>query len=276
MILIYLSSVWLLGIYIGTILKLPLLFLLCGLLPLLCLLFTRRYRKVIILASLGIFLFVGAAVYAYTSLYAVDESDIRYYNDNGTVEIKGVISQAPDVRDKSARLTLAAEAIRLENGWQDVEGKILVVVPRYPELYYGDLVAIAGELQTPLALGDFDYKGYLAHQGIYATIYYPKIELLEKGHGFAPLAWIYNLRASLAEKLAEVLPEPQASLAQGILLGMRGNIPADLNNDFRSSGTSHILAIFYWLSDYGSSAGDAISMSGWLLALSGFTRLSPA
>jgi competence protein ComEC len=243
MILIYLSSVWLAGIYIGTSLKLPPLFCLIGLVPLLCLFFTRRYRKVIILAGLGIFLFIAAAAYAYASLYTVNESNIRFYNDDGAMEIKGVVSQAPDVRDKSARLTLTAEEIKLENGWQSIEGKVLVVVPRYPEFKYGDLVDITGKLETPLTFGDFDYKGYLAHQGIYATMYLPQIAVLEEGHGFPPLAWIYDLRANLAQKLAEILPEPQASLAQGILLGLRGNIPSDLNTDFKNSGTAHLLAI---------------------------------
>ncbi|MGD0779248.1 MAG: ComEC/Rec2 family competence protein [Dehalococcoidales bacterium] len=262
MILICLSSIWLVGIYLGTILKLPPLFCLIGLVPLFCLFLTRRYRKAIILISLGIFLFVGATVYAYTSLYTVDKSRISFYNDIGAVEIKGVISAAPDIRDKSTQLTLAVEEIRLENGWQGVEGKVLITVPRYPEYKYGDLVDITGELQTPPMLGDFDYKGYLAHQGIYATIYYPKIAVLETGHGFPPLAWIYDLRANLAQKLAEVLPEPQASLAQGILLGLRGNIPADLNDDFTRSGTAHLLAISG--QNIGIMAGILLAIGLWL------------
>jgi competence protein ComEC len=258
MILIYLSSVWLVGTYIGSILKLPPLFCLFGLVPLLGLLFTRRYRQTIILASLGIFLFVGAAVYAYASLYNLDEGNIRYYNDSGTVELKGLISQAPDVRDKSVQLTLEAQEIKLENGWQEAAGKVLLAIPRYPEYQYGDLVDVTGELQTPLSFDDFDYQGYLAHQGIYAIIYYPKVEVLEGGHGLAPLAWIYNLRANLAQKLVEVLPEPQASLAQGILLGMRGNIPADLNENFTRSGTAQLLAI---------SGQNLAIMAGILLAI---------
>ncbi len=39
------------------------------------------------------------------------------------------------------------------------------------------------------------------------------------------------------------MPEPQASLAQGIILGIRTNIPASLEDDFVRSGTAHILAI---------------------------------
>jgi len=258
MILVYLSSAWLVGTYLGTLLKLPPLFCLFGLVPLLGLLFTRRNLKVIIIASLGIFLCVGAAVYAYASLYNVDESNVRFYNDTGAVELKGVISQAPDIRDKTTQLTLKVQEIKLGNVWQEVSGKVLVTVYRYPEYQYGDLLDVTGALQTPLSFSDFDYKGYLEHQGIYAIISFPKVEVLEGGHGIAPLAWIYNLRANLAQKLAEVLPEPQASLAQGILLGMRGNIPADLNENFTRSGTAHLLAI---------SGQNLAIMAGILLAI---------
>ena len=262
MLLIYLSAAWVAGIIIGSILKLPPLFCLIGLIPLPLLFFTRRHWKTVVFAGLGIFLFIAVAVYSYGSLYTIDEGRIHFYNDTGSFEIKGVITGDPDIRDKSTRLTIAAEEINLESGWREVGGTVLVTVPRYPEYDYGDLVSITGELQTPPRLDDFDYKGYLAHQGIYTTIYYPKIEVLEEGHGSKLMAWIYDLRGSLAQTLVEVLPEPQASLAQGILLGMRGNIPADLSNDFTRSGTAHILAISGL--NLGIMAGILVSLGLWL------------
>jgi competence protein ComEC len=39
------------------------------------------------------------------------------------------------------------------------------------------------------------------------------------------------------------LPEPQGSLAQAILLGLRGNIPDSLSEAFSRTGTTHLLAI---------------------------------
>lgn len=58
-----------------------------------------------------------------------------------------------------------------------------------------------------------------------------------------PWEWISALRDSLAEVLAKALPEPQASLAQGITLGIRENIPRSVQTDFVNTGTAHILAI---------------------------------
>jgi competence protein ComEC len=220
----------------------------------------------ILLTSLGIFLFIAAAVYSYSSLYAIDESQIHFYNDRGPVEIKGVVSGDPDIRDKSTRLTLSVTSIRLDTSWRDVQGDVLVFVPRYPEYKYGDLFSITGELETPPRLDDFDYKGYLAHQGIYTTMYYPKIEVLDEGYGFKPLTWVYALRGRLAQTLAEVLPEPQASLAQGIILGIRGNIPQYLNDDFTRSGTAHLLAISGL--NVGIMAGILLGVGLWLFGRS--------
>jgi competence protein ComEC len=241
--LIILSGAWLAGIYIGYRVELPLLSLLLGLLPLPLLFFPRLNRSKIIIAALGILLITGGAQYSYAAIYHVDESRIRFYNDTGPVEIKGTVAVAPDIRDKSARLILDAEAVYQDGRWREARGKVLVFAPRYPEYTYGDILNINGELETPPALDDFDYRGYLEHQGIYSTVYFPRIEVQETGRGFKPLEWIYDLRAGMARSLAAALPEPEASLAQGILLGLRGNIPAGLNDEFARSGTSHLLAI---------------------------------
>jgi len=243
LLVIILSAAWAAGIFIGSKIGLPLWLCLLALIPL-PLLFARRVnRKNVIVAGLGIFLLVTGAVYAHSNLYNVNENTLRYYNDTGKTELMGIVAASPEIRDKSARLTLSLTEIKVEDRWRDVEGKLLVFVPRYPEYQYGDILQIQGEIQTPPQLDDFDYKGYLEHQGIYSTAYYPQIELTDGGRGFAPLAWIYNLRNKMSGNLAEILPEPQAGLAQGILLGLRGNIPDDLNTDFARSGTSHLLAI---------------------------------
>ena len=243
MVLIYLSCVWVAGIFLGYKLNLPLVLGLAGLVPLPLLFFFRQHRKPIILTSLGIIIFVTAAAYSYSSLYAINDSKVHFYNDLGVTEIRGTVAGDPDVRDNNTRLNLSTTAIKLHSEWHDIEGTVLVFVPRYPAYEYGNALRVTGELKTPPQLDDFDYQGYLAHQGIHTTMLYPKIEVLDKGQGFTPLAWVYSLRGRLAQTLAQVLPEPQASLAQGMVLGIRGNIPQELRDDFSRSGTAHLLAI---------------------------------
>jgi competence protein ComEC len=241
--LIYLSCAWVAGIFLGSYLNLPLSLSLIGLIPLALLFFIHRQRKPLILTSLGLFTLLAAAAYAYSSLYTIDEGSLRFYNDCGGVELRGMVAGEPDIRDNNTRFKLAVKEIRLGEEWQEVEGTALIFVPRYPAYEYGDVLLVRGEPRTPPRLDDFDYRGYLAHQGIYTTMLYPVIEVLDKGQGFPPLAWVYSLRSHLTQNLARVLPEPQASLAQGIVLGIRGNIPEQLKTNFSVSGTAHLLAI---------------------------------
>ncbi len=241
--LIYLSCAWVVGILLGSKFNLPFVLILAGLIPLSLLFLLRQHRKLIILASLCLAALFGGAFCFQSSLPTINENYLQFYNNQGTVEIKGMVGRAPDVRDKSTHLRLSATEIKLDKGWREVSETALLFVPRYPTYEYGDVLLVIGKLETPPQLNDFDYKGYLAHQGIYSTMLYPEIEILDRGKGFKPLEWVYSLRNRLSQTLTEVLPEPQASLAQGIILGIRGDIPSALKDNLIHTGTAHLLAI---------------------------------
>ena len=231
------------GIFLGAQFNLPLACLFTGLIPLPVLFLTRQHRKLIILSSLCLIIFFGGALRSQSSLPTVDENCLQFYNNRGTVEIRGIVDRDPELREKTTHLHLSATEIKADEEWQEVSGTALLFVPRYPTYSYGDMLQVTGRLETPPQLDDFDYKGYLANQGIYSTMLYPQIEIRDSGKGFKPLEWVYSLRNRLSQTLAKVLPEPQASLAQGIILGIRGNIPQPLKADFSHSGTAHLLAI---------------------------------
>ena len=240
--LIYLSCAWVVGIFLGSEFNLPLALILTGLVPLPLLFFLRQHRKIIILASLCLVALFSGAFCFRSSLPTVNENCLQFYN-NQTVEIRGMVNTDPEIKEKTTHIRLSATEIRLDEEWHEVSGTALLFVPRYPTYSYGDVLLVVGELETPPQLNDFDYKDYLAHQGIYSTMLYPKIEILERGEGSKPLGWVYSLRNRLSQTLAEVLPEPQASLAQGIILGIRGNIPPSVKTNFSHTGTAHLLAI---------------------------------
>ncbi len=242
MTLIYLSGAWVVGIYLGSKFALPLALILIGLIPLPLLFFFPQQRKTIILSAICLIAVFGGAFCFQSSLPPGDESCLQFYNDQ-EVEIKGMVSTDPEVKDKATHIHLSATEIKRGEDWQEVSGDALLFVPRYPTYEYGDVLQVTGKLETPPQLNDFDYKGYLAHQGIYSTMLYPEIQLLATGKGFKPLEWVYSLRNRLSQTMAEVLPEPQASLAQGIVLGIRYNIPTEVRDDFAGTGTAHLLAI---------------------------------
>ena len=244
--LIYLSCAWVAGIYLGSNVALPWALIFTGLIPLPLLFLFRQHRKAIILAAVCLIALFGGALLFQASLPPQDESHLQFYNGQ-EVEIKGVIKADPEVRDKTTHIRLSDIKIWRDNRWQEVSGDALLFVPRYSTdnstYSYGDVLLVKGKLETPPQLDEFDYEGYLERQGIYSTMLYPTIETSDTGKGFKPLAWVYGLRNSLSQTLTEVVPEPQASLAQGIVLGIRYNIPAEVKDNFVQTGTAHILAI---------------------------------
>ena len=241
--LLYVSCAWVAGIFLGSKVNLPWLALFLGLIPFALIPFLHNSRKTLIVAGLCLSaLFVGGLHFP-SSLPSVNEHSLRFYNDNETVEIQGMVVEEPDIRDRSCLLAFSANEIIVNGEKKEVSGTALIQVPRYPAYHYGDVLNVTGKLETPEPFDNFDYKSYLERQGIYSVIYYPGVELLGQGEGLKPLQWIYSLRERLSASLARALPEPQGSLAQGMLLGLRTNIPDSLNQAFSRTGTAHILAI---------------------------------
>ncbi|KPJ53209.1 MAG: hypothetical protein AMJ37_01745, partial [Dehalococcoidia bacterium DG_18] len=237
MTLVYLSLALVVGIYFGSHFPLPLAITLPTIAAALLIALLWRKNRPILLGGICIALFLcGALRYG-----AVPTSDaLQSYIGKGTATITGVVVEEPEPRDSSTKLILSTRGI---NG-EEVSGTLLVRTTRYPVYEYGDLLEVTGELEEPPEdLDGFDYRAYLASQGIYSTMYYPDIEREGSGQGPQPFQAIYSFRHQMGEALGASLSEPQGSLAQGILLGLRHNIPSSLYKDFRDSGTAHLLAI---------------------------------
>jgi len=241
--LLCVSCAWVAGIFLGSRIGLPWLALLIGLVPFALVPFVPSSRKTLVTAGLCLLALLGGGLRFSSSLPPVDEHALRFCNDTGIVEIQGMVAEEPDIRDTYCLLTFSATGIVVNGEIQDVSGTALIRVSRYPAYHYGDVLRVTGELESPSQSEDFDYRAYLSHQGIYSVMYYPSVELLDRGQGIPPLQWIYSLRERLAASLAGALPEPQGSLAQAILLGLRGNIPDSLSEAFSRTGTAHLLAI---------------------------------
>jgi len=215
-----------------------------------------RRRRLLLLGGLCVVLLLCGAL-RFGAVPAGD--DLESYVGQGTVEVVGLVVDEPEPGDSSLGLVVAVR----ELDGEEMGGTVVVRTARYPGYGYGDLLRLTGELEAPPQdLDGFDYRAYLASQGIYSLMYYPAIEVMATGQGPEPLQWVSSLRHRMGEALAASLAEPEASLAQGVLLGLRQGIPASLYEDFRRSGTAHILAISGL--HMAIVAGMVLSFSVWL------------
>jgi competence protein ComEC len=235
--LISFGIAWLTGIWAGSFWHLSWVWMLAGLLPAVLGLFFKDRRRALIHLALVSLIFFGGLAYYPASL----PGDVIQPGINGpaTIEITGRISAPPETKDKTTQLVLTVTRL---NSQTDT-GRVLLYAGRYPEYHYGDLLKVKGVLEAPPRFAGFDYQAYLAREGIYAVVLAPDIELVEARSGFSFLGWTYDLRQRLSDSLARVLPEPQAGLAQGILLGIRSTLSPDLRDQLALTGTAHLIAI---------------------------------
>ena len=192
--------------------------------------------------------FLGGLRYA-ASRPVISPSSAAYYNDRGNVQITGLIVDPPDYRDRTTNLTVKVESLQPLTGTiplvnpKEVVGLVLVQVQPGTEWAYGDLVRITGELQTPGESADFSYRAYLARKGILSLMQYTRIEKLGSGHGSPIKNFLYSISDKGYDTLQTHFPSPESDLLAGILLGRDQGLSADLQEAFRRTGTTHIIAI---------------------------------
>lgn len=242
MTLIFLGSAWLAGVALGPRMELPVAAALALIGTLLLFLpFSRKRPEV--LGALSLAFFVLGLLRFQHHADALGQNTLARYNGGGPVTLKGEVRDDPEERDVSLRFRLAVHEAQQGGDWEPVSGSALVLTPKYPRYHYGDALLLQGKLETPPILEEFDYREYLARQGISSLMRYPKVERLGDARPVPLLARLYGLRLRLAHSLQGVLPEPQGALAQGMLLGLRSAIPPELADAFARTGATHILAI---------------------------------
>src|SRR5207247_1621699 len=94
------------------------------------------------------------------------------------------------------------------------------------------LLVVVGD---PAALGELAMGDYLVLEGRLRasnsrgppTLLFPRLLAYTPADALSPLDWLANVRTKAAAGIRRYLPEPQASLSSGLLLGGSGQLDAD-------------------------------------------------
>jgi competence protein ComEC len=171
--------------------------------------------------------------------------ELAYYNGSGVVHVIAWVAEPPDQRDTVTLLRLRAEQLTPPDAAANlpVRGDLLAMVPAGQDWQYGDRLELTGQLSAPPENDDFSYRDYLARQGIYSYMAYPRLVHGPGRAGSPLLGAIYALRERAHQVITALFAPPEAPLLDGILLGMDHGLPDALETAFRRTGTSHIIAI---------------------------------
>ncbi|NQV12377.1 ComEC/Rec2 family competence protein [Candidatus Uhrbacteria bacterium] len=151
------------------------------------------------------------------------------------LELSGVVSEVVSHKGKSQTFRVATDKY---------PGRVQVVAGGYPRLRVGDVVSVRCDLE-PIAdiyVEDFRYDRYLAKEKVYAICRgygTPKILGFESG----VRSTLFSFRDSFERVMQRNLVEPHASFLAGLLYGARSSLPDDVQEQFRKTGTMHIVAV---------------------------------
>lgn len=203
----------------------------------------RRDRRVLLFAVAMPLLFAASvARYDATRPHLAPDAAARF-NGGVAMRIHAVLRDDPDIGDTSQRFAVTVREVQLRGEWQSASGGVLVTTGLYPRYRSGDVLELEGQLETPVAVDGFDYADYLARRGIASTISFPVAHVVGHEDDSMFRATVLAVRRRLSRAIDLTLPEPQASLAQGVLLGRRSALPSDLANDLNTTNTSHLVVV---------------------------------
>ena len=184
-----------------------------------------KTRSVIILAVS--ILFTAGNVY-----YTVD--DYRYHAARNALanasSFEGSIVDDPrrgtDYQTAKVRLTMPPAAIFLR-------------LDPYPELFYGDIVHISGDIVLPPS---DSYGDFMAKEHVHGTAFYPEIEIAGNNASFL-FKTLFGVRHYIKDTVGRLFTEREAAFLSGVLLGDRDLFTPEFLKKLSVSGTMHLTAL---------------------------------
>jgi competence protein ComEC len=162
---------------------------------------------------------------------------IKDFHEVITPSGTGIVVNEPEDKDNSRKFVYLSD-----NG-----EKVLVSVPLYTDVSYGDQIKVSGKLERPGIIEsdgrDFDYGKYLAKDDIYHTLSFAKVEVLSSGQGSRVKEFLFKLKNNFSERARNLLAEPYASLLLGLIVAGRDALPAETLEEFRRAGVIHIVVL---------------------------------
>ena len=211
-----------------------------------CLALLRRRPAARVAAAIIVFLALGAWRYdAHPFERCLAPADLAFWQSEEGVwaTVEGVVVGYPQAGDGRTGYDLAVERVTIDGQARPARGRAWLDATSYPAYVYGDRLRARGLLLAPPVSDDFNYRRYLAARGIHSLMRRPTIEAVDASGGALFWRVLYAFRARASAALNRILPEPAASLTNGMVLGIEGGIPAAVNDAFRRAGMSHLVVI---------------------------------
>lgn len=172
----------------------------------------------------------------------VDRKRVRVDSDTGAEGSKKKKPGYETVVDQSEAEAVTGGLI-MAQVFEDTEA--------FREVGFNQVVEIDGQLTEASERrnpGSLDYRQHLRNRGIFRTVrIVPRkaslrvIEQVEGGSIWYRFA--LHIKNEVLKVIKQTMPFPESSFLGGVLLGLKGGLPAKISQEFRMTGVSHVLAV---------------------------------
>lgn len=160
------------------------------------------------------------------------------YSKISDMPIKEMVTIISDIQEKEYKKVCTAKIVRNNK-------KILINIKMsqdIPSIEYGDSLYIEGEFKQPEEARNYkgyNYKQYLKTKKIIGTVELEKFKILKSSNG----SFIHNIQKYIRDTINGTLTDEEGNLLLAILLGDKDKLSEDIQESFKTSNLSHMLAV---------------------------------
>jgi competence protein ComEC len=154
-----------------------------------------------------------------------------------------MVDGEPTASGSGVNVPVSTSSLTISGQIVHVHGRLLVHYTGSLPVAYGDRLDLRGTIEAPPVLSGFDYRAYLASQGIHAVMNFPGLSIQARNQGNLFQGWAFALRNAIRRFITSSLPQSEAALLIGILIGAPTRSLGALTASFVTVGMIHIVAI---------------------------------
>jgi competence protein ComEC len=207
-----------------------------------------RRRLLFAFLCIGTFLCFAALRFALSYYDLSANNVIRYADGSHNYRLFGTVSDWPRLKPELTEIRLSLDSLVAQRSLP-VRGTVLLkITDTTTAIQRGDRLECYGRIYPVKAGGsgsNFNYQRFLRLKGISGTVYLPTLldVRIDRRNRYSFFAFIDRLRSAIRSSFYRNLTPEAAALATGFLIGETRDIPVDLYQRFRESGTLHLLAV---------------------------------
>lgn len=177
---------------------------------------------------------------------------LNYETKQDTIFFVVQLNEMPVPKLRTTKLELSISHVKDEGKYKPLSGKLLAYLQNSTiskQLKFGTSYLIKVKLQEvnePLNPHAFNYKNYLANNGVYHTVYIDSNSICETDlvPPFSITSFGLNMKQRFVNTLKRSeLSQEAYSILAALLTGYDDEIDKDVIDDFSRSGTLHVLSV---------------------------------